>query len=114
VKFKLDENVPFTLKHVIESAGEHEVNSVFHEDLVGIDDKSLNLKCLNEKEILITLDTDFINISDPYYGIVIIRSKTKGKHAVKAFFNRFINNFSLENVVGKIVIVEWNQIRIRT
>jgi len=31
VKFKLDENVPWVLKNLIKSIGQHEVDSVFHE-----------------------------------------------------------------------------------
>jgi len=69
VKFKLDENMPFTLKRIIEKLGNHQVDSVYHEGLTGIDDKSLNQTCYKEKRVLITLDTDFMNISDPFYGI---------------------------------------------
>ncbi|MBN1802744.1 MAG: hypothetical protein JW891_14635 [Candidatus Lokiarchaeota archaeon] len=36
MKFKLDENIPFILKGIIESTGNHEVDSVFHENITGI------------------------------------------------------------------------------
>ena len=61
MKFKLDENTPFILKSIIESLGNHQVDSVFHEEKVGIDDHSLLALCLAEERILITLDTDFNN-----------------------------------------------------
>lgn len=54
MKFKLDENIPWILKKVIENVGDHEVDSVFHENITGIDDKSLNIKCFKEKRVLIT------------------------------------------------------------
>ena len=45
MKFKLDENMPWILKNLIENIGKHEVDSVFHENIAGIDDKSLIWKC---------------------------------------------------------------------
>lgn len=114
MKFKLDENTPFILKGHIENVGDHQVDSVFHEKLTGIDDTSLNRKCFNNKQILITLDTDFINIMDPFFGIVILKPKTQGKNAVKSLFKKFLKSYPLKNVVGKIIIVEPNQVRIRS
>ncbi len=105
--------MPFTLKRVIEKLGNHQVDSVYHEKLTGIDDKSLNQICYKEKRILITLDSDFISIPDPFYGIIILRSKTQGKSAVSSLFEIFLDNFSLKAIVGKIIIIEPDLIRIR-
>ncbi len=113
MKFKLDENRPFILKKVIETLGNHEVDSVFHENITGISDKDLNSKCYLEKRVLITLDTDFINISDPFHGIIVLRPKTQGKNAVKDLFEIFIKNYPIEKSLGKILIIEPHQIRIR-
>jgi len=113
VKFKLDENVPFILKRVIEALGNHMVDSVFHENITGISDKNLNSKCHLEKRILITLDTDFMNISDPLYGIIVLRPSTQGKNAVSNLFEIFLKSYPLEKSIGKILILEPNQIRIR-
>lgn len=93
--------------------GKHQVDSVYHENLTGIDDKSLNQHCFGEKRILITLDSDFINISDPYYGIIVLRSNTQGKGAVSSLFEIFLNNFSLEASISRIIIIEPDLIRIR-
>ncbi|MHA1150735.1 MAG: DUF5615 family PIN-like protein [Promethearchaeota archaeon] len=114
MKFKIDENLPFILKKLIENVGDHIVDSVFHENLTGIDDKSLILHCLKEERILITLDTDFMKITEVNYGIIILRSKTQGKNAVRSLFQNFLDNFDIENAQGKIIIVELNQIRVRT
>lgn len=55
MQFKLDENIPFSLKKVIESFDKkHMVESVFHETLVGIDDQSLLKVCKKEERVLIT------------------------------------------------------------
>ena len=114
MKFKLDENTPWILKRIIEDKGNHQVDSVFHENITGIDDKSLNIICFKDKRILITLDYDFANLKDNFYGIIILRPKGQGKNAVKTIFEQFMNNFKLVDVIGKILIVEPKQIRIRT
>lgn len=113
MKFKLDENTPFILKRVIEALGNHVVDSVFHENITGISDKKLVSKCHLEKRVLITLDTDFINVSEPFYGIIVLRPKTQGKNAVKRLFEIFLKNYPIEKCLGKILIIEPNQIRIR-
>jgi len=56
LKFKLDENVPWILKSVIESVGQHEVDSVFHENITGIDDKELNKRFFEENRVLIPIN----------------------------------------------------------
>lgn len=114
MKFKLDENIPWILKKVIENVGDHEVDSVFHENITGIDDKSLNIKCFKEKRVLITLNANFLNPNEKFYGIIILRSKKQGKNAVKSLFEKFLKKFPIDRVLGKIIIVEPNQIRIRT
>jgi len=114
VKFKLDENVPWILKDLIESIGKHNVDSIFHENIAGIDDNTLNNKCFEEKRILITLNSDFINPRDNFYGLITMRSKKQGNNDVKELFERFLKSYSLEDTVGKIIIIESSQIRIRS
>ena len=106
--------IPFILKGLIEKRGSHKVDSVFHEKLTGIDDKRLIQRCYKNIQVLITLNRDFINIMDSFYGIVILRSKMQGKNAIKTLFEDFLNKFSLEDVIGKIIIVDPHQIRIRS
>ncbi len=43
-----------------------------------------------------------------------MRSKKQGKNAVKELFERFLKSYSLEETVGKIIIIETNQIRLRS
>lgn len=78
MKFKLDENLPFSLKNIIESSGPHNVDSVLHEGLVGTDDRELIKHCYNEQRILITLDNDFIHSHIPknqkIYGVIFLKN----------------------------------------
>ncbi|MHA1213201.1 MAG: DUF5615 family PIN-like protein [Candidatus Heimdallarchaeota archaeon] len=117
MKVKLDENVPFSLKKIIESKGNHQVDSVFHEKKTGIDDHSLLKLCYQEQRILITLDVDFNNpIMHPkesIYGIIILRPSTQGKIAVNKLFANFMDSFDLEKVITKVLLVELGNITIR-
>lgn len=117
MKFKLDENVPFSLKKLIESRGDHQVDSVFHEKKTGIDDHSLLEFCLQEKRILVTLDIDFNNPvmhpQDSLYGIIILRPSTQGKKAVYSLFNHFLSSYELEKTIKKVLLVEVESISIR-
>ncbi|MCK4479013.1 MAG: hypothetical protein KAV01_00655 [Candidatus Lokiarchaeota archaeon] len=45
---------------------------------------------------------------------MILRSKKQGKNAVKELFEKFLIRFPLEETSGKIIIIEPNQIRIRS
>lgn len=117
MKFKLDENVPFSLKNLIEVAGDHQVDSVFHEKKTGIDDNSLLKLCLKEKRVLITLDTDFNNpIMHPQvslFGIIILRPTSQGKIAVNNLMTNFLASFKLEDCANKVLLVEFDNITIR-
>ena len=66
---------------------------------------------------MITLDNDFSNqISyslDKIEGIIILRPKTQGKRAVKELFERFLEKYKLENIIGKRIIVHPEEIKIR-
>jgi len=117
MKFKLDENVPFSLKKLAESTGDYQVDSVFHEKKTGIDDQSLFKDCLTEQRILITLDNDFYNsIMHPrgsFYGIIILRPPTRGKKAVISLFSHFLKSYNLEKTVKKVLLVDSENIFIR-
>lgn len=117
MKFKLDENLPFSLKKIIEFNGNHHVDSVFHEGLAGIDDKNLIKHCFNEKRVLITLDNDFIHShitkNQQIFGIIFLKPSSQGKKSVNLLFQAFIENYDIEKTEGKTIIVESNQIRIQ-
>ncbi len=117
MKFKLDENIPFSLKKHLESSGDHQLESVFHEKKTAIDDHSLLKLCLKEHRILITLDKDFNNPilhpPDSFYEIIILRPTTQGKKAVSTLFANFLESFALEKVFKKVLLVELENITIR-
>lgn len=102
MRFKIDENAPFSVKILLESRGSHQADSVYHQGITGIADQDLLDLCLTEKRILITLDTDFSNAflhpQGTFYGIILVRPKTQGKSAFFKLFHGFLNQFPLEQV----------------
>lgn len=118
MKFKIDENLPFSIKRIIENSGDHLVDSVYHEHLVGTEDKLLIQHCFTEKRVLITLETDFkkdeILKKQKIFGIILLRPETQGKKAVNLLINKLIENYNLNDLKDKILIVENSQIKIRT
>ena len=117
MKFKLDENIPFSLKKLIETKGDHQVDSVFHEQKTGIADQSLLKLYLEEQQILITLDTDFnnpiIHPLDSLHGIIILRPSTQGKVAVNKLITNFLGSYKLQDCANKVLLVEFDNIAIR-
>ena len=53
MKFKIDENLPYLIKNLIEKVGDHQVDSVFHEGLKGISDNKLLETCFKERRVFI-------------------------------------------------------------
>jgi predicted nuclease of predicted toxin-antitoxin system len=117
VKLKLDENVPFILKRLIEAKGNYSVDSVHHEGLDGTSDPELLQQCNKEARILITLDQDFFGITQspkhPFYGIILIKSITQGKKVVSELFKKFLIVFDLEKAKGRFITIEPAGIKIR-
>ena len=109
--------MPWVLKQLILSCGNHHVDTVFHQHHVGISDSELLTLCANEDRVIITLDTDFLSMPFlpglKFPGIIWLRSSTQGKHAVKDLFGQFLQNYRFDNIRGKIVVVEPHQVRIR-
>ena len=117
MRFKIDENAPFSVINLLESRGSHQADSLYHQGKTGIADQNLLDLCFKEKRILITLDTDFSNAflhpRGTFYCIILVRPQNQGKTAFLQLFHKFLAQFPLEQVVDKVVIVESHQIVIR-
>ena len=104
------------MKKIIESQGDHQVESVFHENLCGSNDKTLLSHCKKENRILITLERDFENErlhpADSHAGIIILKQKNQGKKAVSDLFSIFLRSYNLDDVKGKRVIIYPSYIQI--
>ena len=113
----MSSGLPSLFKGIIEALDGHQVDSVFHEGLVGITDKDLLSHCLKEERVLITLDNDFSNVAmypkGSHHGIILLKSKTQGKIAAKKLFNKFLEKCDIEICEGKLIIIEPFKIKIR-
>ena len=116
MNFKLDENVPIQLKSTIKNAG-HNASSVYEQNLSGKEDKIVFEKCKEEDYILITNDTDFESIYSylPYThpGIIVIKIKSQGIHAVNNAFKNFLGKVDLNRIKGIITVIGSDLIKIK-
>lgn len=116
MKFKLDENVPLRLKHLISDEG-YFVSDVYEERLQGKDDTILFETCQREGLILITNDTDFENIQayslGTHPGIIVLRLKSQGTKTVMKAWQDFVTKVDLNKVAKAIIIIGPDLIKMR-
>jgi predicted nuclease of predicted toxin-antitoxin system len=116
VRFKLDENIPRDAGALLKR-GNHDVHSVFDEQIAGgVDDRLLAL-CRKEKRILITLDRDFgdIRLYPPssHAGVWILRPAYQTIDSILSLLDAALAVAQSEPAEGRLWIVEPGQIRIR-
>ena len=116
MKFKIDENLPIDVASLLNSTG-HEAETVISQNLSGSTDQSLIKVCQSEGRALITFDGDFADIRayppPDYPGLVVLRLKRQDKNFVLEIIQKLTETFSLEELTGKLWLVEENRIRIR-
>jgi predicted nuclease of predicted toxin-antitoxin system len=87
MNIKLDENIPFRLKSLLQSLG-HEVDTVPEEGLASRPDKEVWSAVQSEGKFFITQDLDFSDIRKftpgSHYGILVIRLGNPGRLAITA------------------------------
>lgn len=116
MKIKLDENLGRSVAQVFSGAG-HDVETVRQENLSGASDRRILEICQMEERCLVTLDLDFSNplIFDPalYHGIAVLRVPVNPAYQdFSAYSENLIRGLSLDNIRGKLWIVQRNRIRI--
>jgi predicted nuclease of predicted toxin-antitoxin system len=116
MQFKIDENLPFEIKELLENA-KHDVKTVNEQHLQGAEDYALINICKNEKRVLITLDTDFSDIRtyppQEYSGIIVLRVINQAKHHILEIFLRALPIIDRETLDRHLWIIEESRIRIR-
>jgi predicted nuclease of predicted toxin-antitoxin system len=115
LKFKIDENLPLEAVAPLTQAG-HDACTVLDERLVGASDQRIGVVCQREGRALITLDLDFADIRayppGDYAGLVVLRLSRLGKHRVLSTIERLLPLFEIEQLEGKLWIVEEAAVRI--
>ena len=116
MKFKLDENLPTEAAEILTQAG-YDAHTVLQEELGGTPDSKISAVCKSEQRALVTLDTDFCNILNyppqDHAGIIVIRALDQSKRAVLSFVRQIAATLDVEDVDGKLWIVQKGSIRIR-
>ncbi len=116
MKFKIDENLPSEIKHLLVQAG-HDALTVKDQDLTGHPDANLAVVCMAESRTFITIDMDFSDIRayppDKYPGIMVIRSDRQDKPTIVDLFRPVLGLLSKEQLDKRLWIIEKERVRVR-
>ena len=116
MKFKIDENLPVEISELLIKSG-HDSKTVNEQQLKGTKDSVLINLCRQENCAMITMDTDFSDISayppEEYAGIIVLRLGSQAKNHVINVFQHTIPTINVEPLQQHLWIVEENMIRIR-
>ncbi|MFL6212821.1 MAG: DUF5615 family PIN-like protein [Blastocatellia bacterium] len=116
MRFKIDENLPIDVAHILGSAG-HDALTVFDQELIGEEDSHILDICQKEERVLVTLDLDFSDVRSyppqEYSGLVVLRLHRQDKQYVIETIRRVIPLLEQEPLEHRLWIVEENRIRVR-
>lgn len=116
MKFKVDESLPHSAAVLLTENG-FPSETVFTENISGINDEKLAEICRAEKRILLTLDQGFGDIQSyppaDYPGFIILRLPKQDRDSILAQLNRVIELLDTENPSKKLWIVESQRVRVR-
>ena len=116
MKFKIDENLPESVKHIIVKRG-YDCHSVYDEGIQGGPDDKLIDICREEKRHLLTLDLDFSNIvtypPEQYHGIIVLRLSRQDALNVTTRVGEILNDLANLDLAGHLVIVGNHKVRYR-
>ncbi len=117
MKFKLDENLPAEMAARFSQAG-HDTTTVVGQGMAGAPDAIVVRICVDEERTLVTLDTDFANITayppEDYAGLVVFRVNDQSREHLLEVGDRFLRSLGVESIAKQLWIVEDARIRIRT
>ena len=114
--FKLDENLPGSLRDVLHPAG-HEAVTVGDQRLTGAPDLRVAEVCRAEARVLLTLDLDFadIRVYPPgnHAGIIVLRLAEQGRSYAASAVRSILPLLATEPLAGHLWIVDERSVRIR-
>jgi len=112
LKFLLDENVPISIKKVIQDNG-FEAFTLHDFNMLGIQNGKVAELALNNNAIILTLDSDFLNLNrnlQTKSRIVYIKLHPRDPVKLRKIVNNFLkkNSFKLNNPF-KVMITETDE-----
>ncbi len=116
MRFKVDENLPPEIADMLIQAG-HDATTALQEGLGGVADPAIAEACRTERRSLVTLDLDFADIREyppgSLPGIIVMRLESQDKTSVIGTFSDVVPHLLVDEVIGRLWIVEPDRIRIR-
>ncbi|MGQ0619226.1 MAG: DUF5615 family PIN-like protein [Panacagrimonas sp.] len=116
MRFKLDENLPGSLKDAILAAG-HDCDTVAEEGLAGAADDLIYTRCQTEQRVLMTVDLDFADIRayppSEVCGLIVLRPDREDIASLRRLVQQALKVLDVESVAHRLWIVEERRIRIR-
>lgn len=116
MRCKIDENLPHEVALILRDAEIH-AETVAEERMSGSDDMSVAAAANLEQRTLITLDTDFANITayppSQHHGIVVIRAGAQDKRTVSDLVRHLVPILAARDPDRELWIIEPGRIRVR-
>lgn len=116
MKFKIDENLPESVKRLLNDRG-YDCHSVYDENIQGGPDDKLIQICRGEKRHLLTLDLDFSDIvtypPEHYHGIIVLRLSQQAAPFVTTRISAILDDLAKLDLAGHLVIINDHKIRYR-
>ena len=116
MRFRVDENLPQEVAGILIEAG-FDAHTVKDEDLSGSDDGRVAKAANAGQRVLITLDTDFANITayppEQHCGIVGIRAGAQDKGTICDLVTRLVSFLSVRDPARELWVLEPGRIRVR-
>jgi predicted nuclease of predicted toxin-antitoxin system len=117
MKFKIDENLPAEIKHLLTQAG-HDALTIKDQKLTGNPDMKVAAICVQESRVFVTCDLDFSDIRayppKSYPGIMVIRSDRQDKSTIVELFSSALDLLSREPINQQLWIIEKDRVRVRS
>ncbi len=115
MKIKLDQNLSQRLREILEQL-QQDVDTVFEEGLLGVDDVEVLKAAGSQDRTLFTLDTDFLNLKtyppSSHKGVIVFRPPRQGALALIRFVKSFVRSADLRKHYRRTTIVERTRIRV--
>ena len=93
MRFKIDENLPSEIANLLITAG-YEADTVFSENLKGVEDKVLLDHVRRERRVLITMDKGIADIRafppKEFSGIILLRIQDAGNRSLLSFMEQHL------------------------
>ena len=116
MKFKLDENLPAAVAHLLDAHG-HNVHTVLDESLGGSTDSAVVTAAGREDRVLVTLDRGFGDVRayppGTHPGIIVLRPDDQRLPSVLEMVDLLLAHHDVERLACCVTVVQRNVLRVR-